>query len=79
MTEVGVREARGRLSELLNEVASGGEVKIVRRGKEIARLVPPPKPKPGRFPSRRALRDSIKLKGEPMSKTILRMREEARY
>ena len=41
MTTVGVHEAKTHLSRLLHEVASGGEVVITSRGREVARLVPP--------------------------------------
>jgi len=79
MTQIGVREARGKFSQLLDEVAAGAEVAIVRRGKEIARLVPARRNQKLKFPSHKTLRDSIKLKGEPMSETVIRMRREARY
>jgi prevent-host-death family protein len=37
---VGVHEAKTHLSRLLEDVASGEEVVITRRGEEVARLVP---------------------------------------
>lgn len=37
---VGVHEAKTHLSRLLDDVASGEEVVITRRGEEAARLVP---------------------------------------
>ncbi|HLI67578.1 MAG TPA: type II toxin-antitoxin system prevent-host-death family antitoxin [Caulobacteraceae bacterium] len=40
MREVGVFEAKNRLTVLLTEVEGGGEVIITRRGKPIARLGP---------------------------------------
>ena len=40
MLEVNVREARQKLSRLLDEVERGGEVQITRHGKVVARLVP---------------------------------------
>ena len=43
MTSIGFYEARTRLSELLDQVASGKRVLITRRGKPAALLVPPPK------------------------------------
>jgi prevent-host-death family protein len=43
--EVGVFEAKTRLSELVEQVASGGEdVLITRRGRPAARLVPLDRP-----------------------------------
>ena len=41
MKTVSVAEARSRLKALLDEVSSGQEVSVVRRGREVARLVPP--------------------------------------
>ena len=36
-------EAKTRLSELLRETEKGGSFRIFRRGKEVARLIPPSK------------------------------------
>lgn len=41
MTEVGVFEAKNKLSELLDRVERGERVTITRRGKAVARLMPP--------------------------------------
>jgi len=40
-TQVGVHEAKTRLSELLRIVDAGGTVEILRNGRLAARLVPP--------------------------------------
>ena len=40
MTQVGVHEAKTRLSELLRRVAAGEEILIVRGGQPAAKLVP---------------------------------------
>ncbi len=40
MTEVGVFEAKNKLSALLDRVERGEEIVITRHGKPIARLVP---------------------------------------
>ena len=40
MSKVSVKEARNRISELLDRVEGGEEVTIQRRGKAIAKLVP---------------------------------------
>jgi prevent-host-death family protein len=39
MKQVSIAEAKAHLSELVTEVAGGGEVMITRRNKPIARLV----------------------------------------
>lgn len=39
MTTVGMHEAKTRLSQLVQEVETGGEVVITRHGRPVARLV----------------------------------------
>jgi prevent-host-death family protein len=41
MKEIGAFEAKNRLGQLLDWVEAGEEVVITRRGKVVARLVPP--------------------------------------
>ena len=41
MREVGAFEAKSKLGQLLDRVEAGEEVVITRRGKIVARLVPP--------------------------------------
>ena len=41
MDDVALYEAKNRLSELINRVEAGEEIAITRRGKIVARLVPP--------------------------------------
>ena len=41
MTEIGAFEAKNKLSELLDRVERGEHVVITRRGKPVAKLVPP--------------------------------------
>ena len=52
MSEIGVFEAKNKLSALLDEVEAGAEITITRRGRPVARLVPA---SPA-FASERALR-----------------------
>lgn len=44
--EVGAFEAKTHLSKLLDRVEEGQAIYITRRGKRVARLVPPEMPKP---------------------------------
>jgi prevent-host-death family protein len=78
MRSVSVAEARRRFKALLDEVSSGHPVSVVRRGQEVARLVPP-RPKRLRLPDLSPFRASIRVKGEPLSQTIVRARRAARY
>jgi len=76
--EINVKEARNKLSSLLDRVEEGAEVILLRRGKEVARLVPP-SGKGRRLPSLRDFRLSIKLQGSPLSETVIQDRQEERY
>lgn len=42
MNDFALYEAKNRLSELIDRVETGEEITITRRGKVVARLVPPP-------------------------------------
>src|SRR5262249_1273094 len=63
---VGIYDAKARLSELIAEVARGGEVVITKRGKAVARLVPPASPRkdaPARAARRiRALSERLNIR-----------------
>ena len=67
MIEVGVSEAKTRLSALLGEVARGEEVSITRRGTPVARLVPAERSERARtgnaIAELRALRKKLRLSG----------------
>jgi len=76
--EVNAKEARGKLSSLLKRVEKGDEIVVVRRGKQVARLIPFQR-KEKHLPQLREFRASIKIKGKPLSATISHSREEARY
>jgi prevent-host-death family protein len=78
MKAVSVAEARRRLKTLLDEVLAGEEVSVMRRGREVARLVPP-KRKARRLPALGSFRASIRVTGEPVSETVARGRREGRY
>jgi prevent-host-death family protein len=77
MLEINVKEARSRLSSLLNRVERGEEVIITRRGKKIARLVPTESH--GRLPSLKDFRAEIDVSGQPISQTVVDQRDEERY
>lgn len=78
MRAVSVAEARRRLKSLLDEVSSGHEVSVVRRGREVARLVPP-KRTGHRLPALGSFRTAIRVTGEAVSQTVVRARREGRY
>ena len=78
MKTVSVAEARRTFKALLDEVSSGHPVSVVRRGQEVARLLPP-KPRRVRLPALGAFRASIRVRGEPLSHTVIHGRRSARY
>ena len=76
--EIGAKEARGKFSSLLKTVERGGEVIILRRGKQIARLVSSSNLKKT-LPCLKDFRASIRVKGRPLSVDVVRSREKERY
>lgn len=69
MTEINVKEARQSFRAVLERVAAGEEVTLLRHGRPVARLVPP-EPAAERLPSMRSLRASIRLAGSPLSEEV---------
>jgi prevent-host-death family protein len=78
MVEVSVKEARDNFRTYLDRAEAGEEIIVTRRGKEVARIVPPRR-EPKKFPDLTEFRKSIELRGEPMSETVIRQRRESRY
>ena len=76
--EVNVKEARNKISALLDITQKGGEVLISRRGKKVARLVPAADVEK-RLPDLSAFRASISVKGAPLSRTVIDGRNAERY
>jgi len=76
--EINAKEARAKLSSLLKRVEGGGEVVLLRRGKRIARLVPAER-KQGRLPTLKEFRASIRIKGHPLSLSVIRGRGKERF
>ena len=75
--EINVKDARSRLSELIDRFEDGNEIIISRRGKKVARLVPLKIKK--NLPSMKEFRASLKLKGEALSDAIIHGRKRERY
>lgn len=78
MLRITVEEAARNLKALLERVAKGEEVILVEQGKAVARLVPPQAKKP-LLASMKAFRDTLQIKGEPLSTTVIKARQEERY
>ena len=77
MLEVNVKEARSKLSILLDRVERGEEIIIKRRGKKVALLVSPERK--NALPSLKDFRASISTTGKSLSETVIDMRQEERY
>lgn len=76
--EINVKEARTKISSLLDRTQKGEEVVIVRRGKRVARLVPIDNIN-RRLPDLRTFRNSLSVKGGALSMAVIQGRSEDRY
>jgi len=76
--DIGTKELRSRLSEILDRVERGERVRIVRRGKPAAELGPVDAGTRA-LPDLAAFRASIRVKGKATSKLIIEERRKARY
>jgi prevent-host-death family protein len=76
--EVNVKEARSKISALLDRTEKGEEIMIVRRGKKVARLVPVDNSQ-RRLPDLSEFRRSIAIKGKSLGETVLEERARERY
>ena len=76
MCTAGAREARQNLSALLDEVKKGREIVITERGRPVAKLVPPDRPRGKGVPNLAAFRRRMPLLDPPLSATIEEDRED---
>ncbi|MFB2893017.1 type II toxin-antitoxin system Phd/YefM family antitoxin [Aerosakkonemataceae cyanobacterium BLCC-F50] len=78
MSKITVEEASQNLQAILEKVAKGEEVTLLQSGKPVARIVAPLS-KEQWLNKMDKFRASIELKGEPMSQTVIKLRQEERY
>jgi len=78
MRTINVRETREKLSSLLDAVAAGEDIVILRHGKPAARLTHP-WPEQVRFPDRSELRASMPACEDRVAGIIRILRDEERY
>jgi len=76
MRSAGVREARQNLSALLDEVKKGREVVITERGRPVAKLVPPDRPRGKGVPNLAAFRRTMPRLDPLLSATVAEERED---
>ena len=77
MATINVKDARNQLKALLERAEAGEEITIARRGKAIAKLVPPAR-RSIRLPSMAKFRASIRMKGRSLSATVRQNRKDER-
>lgn len=78
MTKVTVDEAINNIKNLLKRVAAGEEIIIVEQDKPVAHLSPPSTDE-NIFADMRQFRQSLSVKGESLSQTVIKVRQEERY
>ncbi len=76
--DIGTKDLRNRLSEILDRVARGERIRIVRRGKPAAELRPVDAQARG-LPDLSVFRAGIKSRGKPTSQLVIEERRKARY
>mgnify|MGYP005854777237 CR=1 FL=1 len=78
MQTINVRETREKLSHLLDAVAAGEDIVILRHGKPAARLTAA-LPEKIQFPNRSGLRTSLPACRESSAQAVRELRDEERY
>jgi prevent-host-death family protein len=76
--DVGTKDLRQRLSEILDRVARGERVVVYRRGKPAAELKAI-SGKRRRLPSLAQFRSKLRVRGRPMSEEVVAARREGRF
>ena len=79
MRPVSLKEARRRLGALVKAAERGESITITRRGRRVARLVPAEAASAKGLPDLTEFRKSIKVRGKPLSQTVIAMRDEERF
>ena len=79
MGKIQMKEARQRFSELVDAASRGETIVITRRGRSVARLGPVEPAVSRPFPDLAAFRATVRMKGRPLSKTVIALRAEERY
>ena len=80
MQTVNLADAKTRLSELVTKAEAGETVRITRRGKLVAQIVPvPSKPRPIDLAALQAASSAIRPQPESAGDFMRRMRDDERY
>lgn len=80
MLDVNLADAKARLSELVERAAAGEPVRILKRGKVVARIVPPEVAKePVSLERLQAVTDGAPFQEEGAGEFMRRLRDDASY
>lgn len=80
MDRINLADAKTHLSELVTRASEGEEIEIVRRGKTVARLLPPSRPKRGiDVDELRRITDGMTYQEVGAGEFIRAMRDSDRY
>jgi prevent-host-death family protein len=80
MTDVTLADAKAQLSDLVERAMRGEDVRITRRGKPVARIVPAERErKPIDFAALEALTKSLPMQDESTGTWLRKVRDESRY
>jgi len=79
MSEVNIREARRRLSSLVDAAQRGESTVIVRYGRAVAKIEPLEPQTAERLPGLEEFRSQIEAGGKPLSRVVVDERRKARY
>jgi len=80
MIRISAKEARAKFSWLLDQVEKGEEVVVLRRGQEAVKMIPAVHDERTKtLPSLEEFRKKIKVKGEPLSETVIKERDDSRF
>jgi prevent-host-death family protein len=79
MMKTGVKEARQHFTEILARVEKGEEIIITKRDEPIAKISPMKSKAGGALKSRKGLRESLRVKGTPLSEIVLAARKKEAF
>jgi prevent-host-death family protein len=80
MSTVTLADAKARLSELVGKAEGGDIIRITRRGKLVAQIVPAPsKPKPMNLAALQKVSSAIRPQPESAGDFMRRIRDDERY
>ena len=79
MDSMNMRDARRRLSDIVDAAENGESVTITRHGRSVARIEPVQPPAAGPLPDLTQFRASLTVGGKAVSRIVAEARKQARY